>query len=319
MTMHSLPSAISTLALIATSISGQATWSKETHHRLMSPSIESQSAQADADNAARHSGTLPPRELVSLQAHLTQAYPTILANADGSDVWPCFGRVTGNPDCAMVGNPPVPLPRGGIVMGRPAFTWALQNNNVIGFGLGNGVGCDALTNGTIGLPTASDQYRPCGQIFTSFEDDTGDSTDDLLQRIVVRQGGRIVYDSGLVDFGPAGPIKYPVDVVLFTDANFGFWPGAEDGPNNGNCSGNVAYPLTAPTFPGVVYTVASNSTCRQPVAGPATFTTYTELATPEYRQMTGIACTSNGVASPCFTVKWTRRYLIHQDWDIFLQ
>ena len=205
-------------------------------------------------------------------------------------------------------------------MGRPAFTWALQNNNIIGFGLGNGIGCDALTNGTVGQPSEGVLYRPCGQIFTSFEDDTGDSTDDLLQRVVVRQGDKIIYDSGIVDFGPAGPIKYPVDVILFGDANFGYWPGAQVGPNNGNCSGNIGYPLTAPTFPtGTTYTVASNSTCQQPVAGPATFTTYTELATPEYKQLMGRACTSKGVASPCFTTKWTRRYLIHQDWNIFLE
>jgi hypothetical protein len=285
----------------------------------MLPSLPSARANADAD--AQQSATSPPPALIGLQAHFTQAFPTVAANADGSDVWPCLGRVAGNADCAMIGNPPVPLPRGGIVMGRPAFTWALQNNNIIGFGLGNGTGCDALTNGTVGQPNEPGVlYRPCGQIFTSFEDDTGDSTDDLLQRVVVRQNGKIIYDTGITDFGPAGPIKYPVDVILFNDANFGYWPGAQDGPNNGNCSGNIGYPLTAPTFPlGTTYQVASNSTCVQPVAGPATFITYTELATPEYRQMTGNACTSKGVASPCFTVKWTRRYLIHQDWDIFLE
>jgi hypothetical protein len=317
MKTYSLPCVLSTLALVATSISGQAAWSQEIHHRLMLPALPS--ARANADVVAQQSGTSPPPQLVGLQAHLTQAYPTINANADGSDVWPCFGRVSGNPDCAMIGNPPVPLPRGGIVMGRPAYTWALQNNDIIGFGIGNGTGCDALTNGTVGLPPGA-LYRPCGQIFTSFEDDTGDSTDDLLQRVVVRQGRMIIYDSGIVDFGPAGPIKYPVDVVLFGDANFGYWPGAQDGPNNGNCTGNINYPLTAPTFPPAgFYVLASDSTCQQPVAGPATFTTYTELATPEYRQLTGMACTSKGVASPCFTVKFTRRYLIHQDWTIFLE
>jgi hypothetical protein len=158
----------------------------------------------------------------------------------------------------MVGNPPVALPRGGIVMGRPAFTWALQNNNIIGFGLRNGTGCDALTNGTVGQP---------------------------------------------------------VSVILYTDANFGYWPGAQDGPDNGN----INYPLSAAAFPATGYTLASNSTCEQPVAGPATFTTYTELATPEYERVTGRACTSKGAASPCFTVKFTRRYRIHPNWQIFLE
>ncbi len=55
------------------------------------------------------------------------------------------------------------------------------------------------------------------------------------------------------------------------------------------------------------------------MAGPATFTTYTELATPEYARLTGRACTSKGAASPCFTVKLNRRYLIHQNWQIFLE
>jgi len=304
---------LSSLAMFAISLCSYAA-SHEFHHRQMVPS-----ERAAPDSFARQPATSPPPQLIGLQAHLTQAYPTITANADGSDVWPCLGR-SNNVDCATVGNPAVPLPRGGIVMGRPAYTWALENNNIIGFGLGNGFGCNALINGTVGQPyEAGVLYNPCGQIFTSFEDDTGDSTDDLLQRVVVRQGDNIIYDSGLVDFGPAGPIKYPVDVILYTDANFGYWPGAVNGPNNGNCSGNIGYPLTAPTFPGTSYVVESNSTCQEPVAGPATFTTYTELATPQYRQLIGRACTSKGVASPCYTVKWDRKYLIHQDFNIFLE
>jgi hypothetical protein len=310
MKMHRQVSILSSLALAATGLCSRAIASPETHHRLMLPA-----ALTDADSAARHPVTSPPAQLIGLQANLTQAYPTIAANADGNDVWPCFGR-SNNPDCAFIGNPPVPFPRGGIAMGRPAYSWALQNGNIIGFGIGNGIGCDALTNGTVGLGVL---YKPCGQIFTSFEDDTADSTDDLLQRVVVRQGKNIIYDSGIVDFGPAGPIKYPVDVVLWGDANFGFWPGAEDGPNNGNCSANVGYPLSAPTFPATTYVVESNSTCQEPVPGQATFTTFTELATPQYKQVTGTACTSKGVASPCFTVKWTKKYEIHQDFNIFLQ
>jgi hypothetical protein len=315
MKTYRLFSLLAAFAMSAISMCSQAVASNETHHRVMLPA-----ERQEAASAAQNPETSPPPRLISLQANFTQAYPTITANIDGSDVWPCFGRVTANTDCPTVGNPSVQLPRGAIVMGRPAYTWALQNNDIIGFGLGNGTGCDALTNGTVGQPFEPGVlYRPCGQIFTSFEDDTGDTTDDLLQRVVVRQGTNIIYDSGMVDFGPAGPIKYPVDVVLFGDANFGFWPGAMNGPNNGNCSGNSDYPLTAPTFPATGYVVESNSTCQEPVAGPATFTTFTELATPQYEQVTGKACTSKAVASPCFTVKWTRKYEIHQDFSIFLQ
>jgi hypothetical protein len=308
-------SLVASFSMLAISLCCEAVASNETHHRILLPA-----ERQEAVSAAQRPDTSPPPQLISLQANFTQTYPTVSANADGSDVWPCFGRVAANADCPTVGNPTVQLPRGAIVMGRPAFTWALQNNDIIGFGLGNGTGCDALTNGTVGQPFEPGVlYRPCGQIFTSFEDDTGDSTDDLLQRIVVRQGTNIIYDSGIVDFGPAGPINYPVDVALFGDANFGFWPGALNGPNNGNCSGNSNYPLTAATFPVTGYVVESNSTCQEPVSGPATFTTFTRLATPEYKQVTGRACTSKGVASPCFTVKWTRKYEIHQDFNIFLQ
>ena len=306
MKTNSLSSVLSMLA-VATSFNGPIASASEPHHRLMLPAAQ-----------ARKPNPTEPLQIVGLQANFTQAYPPIGANADGSDIWPCLGRGN-NTDCAMVGNPPVALPRGGIVMGRPAFTWALQNNNIIGFGLGNGIGCDALTNGTVGQPSQGVLYRPCGQIVTTYEDDTGDSNDDLLQRIVVTQGNKIIYDSGIVDFGPAGPIAYPVSVILYTDANFGYWPGAQNGPDNGNCTGNINYPLSAAAFPATGYTLASNSTCEQPVAGPATFTTYTELATPEYERVTGRACTSKGAASPCFTVKFTRRYRIHQNWQIFLE
>src|SRR3569832_369257 len=209
MKTNSLSSVLSMLA-VATSFNGPIASASEPHHRLMLPAAQ-----------ARKPNPTEPRQIVGLQANFTQAYPTIGANADGSDIWPCLGRGN-NTDCAMVGNPPVALPRGGIVMGRPAFTWALQNNNIIGFGLGNGTGCDALTNGTVGQPSEGVSYRPCGQIATTYEDDTGDSTDDLLQRIVVTQGNKIIYDSGIVAFGPAGPIAYPVSVILYTDANFGF-------------------------------------------------------------------------------------------------
>ncbi len=150
----------------------------------------------------------------------------ISANADGSDLWPCLDLYQGgpgsNPDCPTLGIPSVPFPLGALVTGFPAYSWPLENTP----GAGNGFGCDALSNGTTGALAA--QYNPCGQIFTSYEDDTSDFTDDLLQRIVVTQAGAVIYDSGLVDFGPAGPsVTYPVSVFLTYDTNFGFWPGDE--------------------------------------------------------------------------------------------
>jgi hypothetical protein len=166
-----------------------------------------------------------------------------VTNSDGTDLWPCFGYPPGpNLDCPTVGHPTVPLPFGGIVLGFPSYVWSLQNPPP--GSPGSGYGCDAYVNGTTG-PSGAD-YKPCGQIATWYEDDTFDSTDDLLQRIIVTQSKTIIYDSGTVDYGPAGPnVPYPVDVILNTDANFGVWPGTGFGRNNGNCSADQHYPLAA--------------------------------------------------------------------------
>jgi hypothetical protein len=285
----------------------------QVHHLQMRPAPQ---AQAVANAAVRTETVALPSRLVALQATMTQVYPTIGANADGTDLWPCFGfSPNPNPDCATAGNPEIQLPLGGAILGFPSHVWKLQAEGSI-----NGIGCDALTNGTTGPSGVA--YKPCGQIATWYEDDTFDSTDDLLQRIVVTQGveERIIYDSGVVDYGPAGPaVQYPVTVILNTDANFGYWPGAASGPNNGNCSGNSGYPLASPDNPGKVYVVGGHTSCEGPVPGPAHFTTYTVLATPTYTQVTGAACASKGVASPCYTVSWMKTDEIHQDFDVFFQ
>lgn len=278
-----------------------------------------QSMSPAGADALALSDARPPTRLVPLQGAMTQAWPVIGANADGSDLWPCFGRSTPNGDCPTVGNPVLPLPLGAMVTGRPAHSWALRNDDIFGFGLGNGIGCDAWINGTTGV--APDQYKPCAQLVTFFEDDTNDANDDLLERVVVTQGLDVIYDSGLVDFGPAGPaVTYPVSVELYYDVNFGFWPGAGHGPNNGNCSPTINYPLAAPAFPGVIYQIAGDSTCRRPKPGKARVHTETLLATPAYTQATGERCTAHNVASPCYTVKFDdRKDRIVQDWDIFLR
>ena len=154
------------------------------------------------------------------------------------------------------------------------------------------------------------------------QDDSNDPGDDLLQRIVIRQGTRIIYDSGTVDYGPApSNIAYPVSVILNTDANFGFWPGQDEsvGPNNGNCRSSTGYPLASAAYPGAIYVVASDQTCREPVPGLAVVSTTTVLATPAYKQISGEACTTKGVASPCYKVEWTRNHEIRQDFNIFLE
>ncbi|HEX4599245.1 MAG TPA: hypothetical protein VH278_15755 [Burkholderiaceae bacterium] len=310
--LSQLPRLRAFLTLVVGGACAEPCFAQAHHLRMMQePNAQVESA---LETAAVRSEPAFATRLVGLQATMTQVYPAIGANADGSDLWPCFGRSSPNPDCATVGDPAVQLPRGGMVLGKPAFVWKLQAAGSV-----NGIGCDALTNGTTG-PSAS-AYKPCAQIATWYEDDTFDSTDDLLQRVVVTQGAnRIIYDSGVVDFGPAGPtVSYPVDVILYGDANFGYWPGAAAGPNNGNCSGDFGYPLVSPANPGTPYVVAAQTSCEEPVAGPARVLTYTELATPTYTQVTGAACTSKGMPSPCYTVTWTRTHEIHQDFDVFFE
>jgi hypothetical protein len=251
--------------------------------------------------------------LVGLQASLSGDYPFIGANADGTDLWPCVNYQAKNPDCPKIGKPSVSLPGYAIVTGFPAYNWPLQNTP----GRGNGIGCDALVNGTgtLGIP-----YKPCAQIATWFEDGTNDSTDDLLWHVRIEQGSTVIYDSGLQDYGPAGPsVTYPVDVLLAADANFGYWPGAAYGRNNGDCGTNFLYPLQSPAYPGRPYQAATGQSCAEPVAGPARVTTQTILATPSYTQLTGGACTSRHVASPCYTASYVTNYEIHQDFDIVLQ
>lgn len=286
---------------------------QDTHHRMMRGWPQPFAGDAQT-------GTITPKlKLHGLQATLTQMSATIGANDDGTDLWPCFGLTPGpNLDCPTVGNPTVGLPQGGIVVGYPSYIWWLQNTQNGGRGNASGWGCDALINGTTG--TTKTTYMPCTQIATWYEDNTNDSTDDLLQRILVTQGSRIIYDSGVVDYGPAGPtVSYPVDVILNTDANFGYWPGTAAGPNNGNCSPDVNYPLTSPAFPNKPYVVESNQTCQEPVHGPAKFHTTTTLATPTYTKRVGAVCTANGVASPCYTVSWSKKDGITQDFEVFLE
>lgn len=310
---------IAFLALAIAFVDGHLAQAQEKHRRTFvsngAPAASSRqeiSAKASTKNLAT-----PALNLYSIQASFTDDYPVIGANSDGSNLWPCLQHYHGgdgsNVNCPTLGNPSLPSPKIGVVLGKPGYSWPLQNSA----GRGNGFGCDALTNGTTGvLPS---QYTPCGLVATWFEDATGDSTDDLIYRIVVRQGSSVIYDSGIVNFGPAGPtVTYPVDVILTSDSNFGYWPGASLGPNNGNCSPAISYPLSAPANPGF-YVTASNKTCAEPVSGQASVNTWTALGTPEYTKVAGSACTSQGVASPCYTVEWDKKYQIKQDWTIFLE
>jgi hypothetical protein len=304
------------LATLAIFFFGQQVIAQEKYRPHVSVMV---APRLSAENRITNLNAAPPANLYALQAALTQTYPTIGANADGTDIWPCIGNSSNagpNPDCPTIGDPSIVFPSNATAIGNPAFVWQLKNTE----GFGNGYGCNALINGTghLGSP-----YLPCAQAETWYEDDSNDSTDDLLYTMVITQGDRIIYDSGTVDIGPntSGGQTPPVDQIIYNPVNFGFGPGdgPATGPNNGDCVANYNYPLTSPANPGAEYLVAANKTCVEPLQGWATITVTTALGTPEYTKITGAECTSNGVASPCYTVKWSRKFKISQTWKIFLE
>jgi hypothetical protein len=271
----------------------------------------------NSTTAAAEAGPWP--NLYALQQAFTQTYPTIGANSDGTDIWPCTGgsSATGpDPDCPTIGSPTILFPSNATAIGNPAFIWKLKNTP----GYGNGQGCDALVNGTghLGVP-----YLPCGQVETWYEDDSNDTTDDMLYSMSIVQGPRVLYATGTVDFGTnvEASTTPPSDVIIYNPLNLGFGPGdgPSTGPNNGNCNPNFNYPLAAPSNPGEPFLIAANKTCVEPTPGPATIIVTTALGTPIYTKATGTTCTTQGVASPCYTVEWTKKHEICQVWDIWLE
>lgn len=264
-------------------------------------------ANPDGSGAKPEAG--PAAGLYGLTAAFTQGYPTIGVNTDHTDLWPCFGSAAGNPDCATIGSPTITFLAGGVALGAPAYVWLLSNPG------SNGYGCNSDTNGT-----STTSYLPCGQTETFYEDDSGDSTDDLTYSIVVTQGANTLVDSGIVDFGPNtfGGLTPPADVIIYGDQNFGTWPGAGSGPNNGNCTANFNYPLASDPPTVFPYIIQANKTCKDPVAGAATLTAVTEVATPKYTKQTkASACAPN--QPPCWTVKYTKRHSLTQKWTIFFE
>jgi hypothetical protein len=140
----------------------------------------------------------------------------------GNDEWPCFAASNNpnSPDCSQIS-------AGGVVIGEPAFTQSLS-------------ACDANVSGA----------PLCGQLFSFYEDDTGNNTDNLLVSIVVKQGKNYILDTGIFNFGP-NPFPAGTVIVIYDDTAFGTL--GQTGPNNGFCAG-------------------SNLTCVDPKAGKATAT-----------------------------------------------
>jgi len=146
----------------------------------------------------------------------------------GNDEWPCFPNANANgADCSQIS-------AGGVVIGSPAYTQSLAS-------------CDAN----------SSSATNCGQVFWFYEDDTGDTTDDLVVSIVVKQGKNFVLDTGPFNFGP-NPFAAGTVVVISDDTAFGTL--GATGPGNGFCGG-------------------STETCVNPVKGVASVTVTTTVGT----------------------------------------
>jgi len=246
----------------------------------------------------------PPDDLYALEAAFTATSFLFPANSDTTFIWPCFGDTsTPNPDCMTIGDPSQTFPTGGVAVGAPAYVWSLAD-------------CDGTTNGSSvgGSPT----YIPCGETETWYEDDSNDSTDDLLYIVEVEQGTKVIYDSGTIDFGtnPFAGGTPPFDVVFSGPTNFGTLGVA--GENNGNCEPDAGYPTA--TDPGATpFIIQANKTCVDPAPGLATITVTTELATPKYSTKKTTVAACKPAAPPCYAVTYTKKYSISQKWNIWLQ
>jgi hypothetical protein len=223
-------------------------------------------------------------------------------NSDGSELWPCFGEGGNNGDCPTIGNPATPFE--GLATGEPRFTWSLASCN----GTTNGTQ-DPYTQGeTWNYTPINGYYVPCGQINTYYEDWSGDSSDDILWSAVVTQGGNVIADTGIQDWGQ----NYDCvgcHINFWQDFNFGTL--GDVGPNNGNCVPNYNYPTTSlpSSYPVII---AAGKTCVDPVTGPATIDVTTTLATPTW------TCKTTHSVTTC-TVKYANKYSLHQKWNIYLR
>ncbi len=149
-------------------------------------------------------------------------------DSGGNDEWPCFpGQNANGADCSSIAT-------GGVVIGTPAYTQSFAD-------------CDADASGAAN----------CGQFFWFYQDDTGDTTDDLVVSIVVKQGKNYILNTGPFNFGPNPFGSTPGTVIVISD-DTAFGTLGQTGPGNGFCAG-------------------STETCSNPVAGPAVATMTTTV------------------------------------------
>ena len=160
---------------------------------------------------------------------------------------------------------------GGIVIGYPDYSIEYAGDTT----LANGdppcfyTSVPALTSQGV-LPF-------CTQILNFWEDDTGDTTDELYQTIVALQGSTIILDTGVIDWGTNGDgTGNPAENFEWIDVLFGTF--GQTGVNNGMCL--KANSIYAVGNEGPYWQYASAKTCGQPVPGAATVTVTTYTGPP---------------------------------------
>lgn len=251
----------------------------------------------------------------------------------GADLWPCFGAGTANSDCPTIGDPSQPFPSGGVVVGVPEYVWFADSNSTAGI-----VGCADQTS----------VFDYCVQEENFYEDETADTTDDLLWSLTVTQVNSgvttYIFDSGTQDYGPnafhlTNLSQYPITAVFYGDLNLGDL--GLSGKNNGNCFANSTptntpsepnasyYPLKTASFPNTgpyapYYAVSANKTCGAVTKGAAAAVTVTlELAKPTYtKHTTASSCKAadgTTIGPPCYTVTYTKKYAESQKFTIFIE
>ena len=206
------------MAIVAFTVGGQQALAQSPHH-LQFKVV----SPAQADRVPKGAKEKPVLE--QLMAGFGVLPPV---DGGGNDEWPCFPNQNANgADCSTIAT-------GGVVVGQPPFTQSLS-------------ACDAN----------SASSANCGQIFWFYEDDTGDTTDDLVISVVIKQGKNYILDTGAYDFGP-NPFPAGSVVVIYDDTAFGTL--GQTGPGNGFCAG-------------------STETCVNPISGKATATVTTTVGT----------------------------------------
>ncbi len=275
----------------------------------------------------------------------TGPYPGLGTSASPNDLWPCFGADTlSGTDCLYIGSTGTSDPASldaEVVIGDPSYTWYLSANTATT----QPYGCDSTGVGP-------NNIHPCLQIENFYEDNSGDTTDDLLFMVTATQSGGTIYASGTQDYGPNpyGDLDPAGTIVFYEDAVFGIPNGGAEN-NLGPCFLSYNYPSNVTgggyaTFEGLANTfegywgiggtkigVAGAVTCVAPAPGAAAVTITTQLAAPTWaKETTAAKCTLAGVysgatmplglnsSSPyCYTVKYKAKYTLTQKFNVWFR